>query len=114
MIKVFAAVFISLLALEAYVTYFVTWAQNPEVAGAFNQNYLEIGRELNKLPPELPKYVIVKAGGADVRGIPMPAQTIMFMTDTFLPEKQKEKNIYYVLPDQENQIPANSYTVTLN
>ena len=81
--------------------------------GAFSANYVQIGRELNALPKELPKYVVVEAGGVDVRGIPMPAQTVMFITDTFTPEKQKEKNIYYVLPEQASQIPENSYTVIL-
>ena len=72
-----------------------------------------MGRQLNNLPKNMPKYVIVEAGGTDVRGIPMPAQTIMFITDTFTPEKQKEKNIFYVLPKQKNEIPGNSYTIIL-
>ena len=81
--------------------------------GAFSADYVQIGRELNVLPKELPKYVIVEASGVDVRGIPMPAQTVMFITDTFTPEKQKEKNIFYVLPEQKNQIPENSYKIIL-
>jgi hypothetical protein len=50
------------------------------------------------------KYVVVNTGGVAVRGIPMPAQTIIFITDTFTPEKQKEKNMHYILPSQEDQI----------
>jgi hypothetical protein len=68
---------------------------------------------LNALPKELPKYVIVKASGVLVRGIPMPAQTVMFITDSFAPEKQKEKNIFYFLPEQVTQIPQDSYTIIL-
>lgn len=104
---------LSLLIFEAYATYFVLWGKNSNTAGAFSANYVEIGRQLNALPKETPKYVIVKAQGALVRGIPMPAQTVMFITDTFTPEKQKEKNIFYLLPEQTNQIPENGYVIIL-
>ena len=107
------AIFIIILIIQSYQSYFIDWGKNPNVQGAFAADYVQIGRELNKLPKETPKYVIVEAGGADVRGIPMPTQTIMFITDTFTPKKQKEKNIFYILPDKINQIPQNSYTVIL-
>ncbi|MCP6719928.1 MAG: glycosyltransferase family 39 protein [Patescibacteria group bacterium] len=105
---------LALLIIEAYVSYFIIWGRNPEVAGSFNQNYVEIGRELNNLPQELPKYVLVEARGTDVRGIPMPTQTVMFITDTFSLEKQQEKNIHYVLPSDVATIPPGSFVVTLN
>ena len=101
------------LIFNAYYSYFIQWGKNQNVQGAFSADYVQIGRELNVLPKELPKYVIVEASGVDVRGIPMPAQTVMFITDTFTPEKQKEKNIFYVLPEQKNQIPENSYKIIL-
>ena len=104
---------LSLLVFEAYVAYFVLWGQNHNVYGAFSANYVEIGRQLNALPKELPKYVVVEARGADVRGLPMPTQTVMFITDTFTPKKQKEKNIFYLLPEQTGQIPKNGYTIIL-
>ncbi|MEK7657862.1 MAG: glycosyltransferase family 39 protein [Patescibacteria group bacterium] len=112
-LNVSAAIFLTFLIFEAYHTYFIKWGKGEHTAGAFNQNYVDIGRELNALPKELPKYVVVETGGVLVRGIPMPAQTVMFITDTFTPEKQKEKNIYYVLPEQKNQIPENGYTVII-
>ena len=68
--------------------------KKPEHRRRFRENYVEIGRELNALPKERPKYVVVAAGGVEVRGVPMPSQTVMFVTDTFTPEKQKEKNIF--------------------
>lgn len=92
------------LTAQAYVMYFVLWANNPNVADAFNARYTQIGRQLNEMPQQLKKYVIVNAGGVLVRGIPMPSQPVMFITDTFTPDKQKVKNIYYLLPGQENQI----------
>ncbi|MEK7635792.1 MAG: glycosyltransferase family 39 protein [Patescibacteria group bacterium] len=105
--------FLFALVLEAYYSYFIQWGRNSNVQGAFSADYVQMGRELNNLPKELPKYVIVEAQGVNVRDIPMPSQTIMFITDTFTPEKQKEKNIYYILPSQINQIPENSHKVIL-
>jgi len=104
---------LSTFVFQAYYSYFIQWGQNPNVQGAFSADYVAIGHELNSLPKEMLKYVVVQAGGVDIRGIPMPAQTVMFITDTFLPEKQKEKNIFYVLPSQTNQIPEGSYKVLL-
>lgn len=96
---------ISLLALESYASYFITWGGNQNVQGAFAANYVSIGRAINILPQETPKYVIVKAGGTDVRGFPMSTQTVMFITDSFTRDMQREKNIHYILPEQESQIP---------
>ncbi|MFA5386452.1 MAG: glycosyltransferase family 39 protein [Candidatus Paceibacterota bacterium] len=111
-LNIFIGLFLIILVCEAYLTYFVLWAKNPNVAGAFNQDSTRIGHELKSTCGEncaaLPKYVIVEAGGTDVRGIPMPAQTVMFITDTFTPEKQNAKNLHYVLPSQISQIPQNS------
>ena len=96
------------LIAQAYVMYFILWANNPNVSDAFNERYVLIARQLNELPQQIKKYVVVNAGGVLVRGIPMPSQTIMFITDTFTSDKQKEKNIYYILPDQEKSIDKNS------
>lgn len=99
---------IAIVMFEPFTTYFLRWAQNPNVQGAFAAEYTAIGREINQLPASTPKYVIVEAGGVDVRGIPMPAQTVMFLTDSFTPDKQEEKNIHYVLPKDRATIPANA------
>ena len=107
-LPVAAAIFLSLLMLEAYNTYFILWAKNPNTSGAFNADYVAFGQALNQLPPDIPKYVIVEAGGVPVNGIPMPAQTVMFITDTFAPENRRAKNIYYILPNQESDLPSTS------
>ncbi len=92
------------LIFQSYASYFIFWAQNPNVANAFSENYVQLGNQLNQMPQSIKKYVIVNADGVLVNGIPMPAETIMFITDTFTQEKQKEKNIYYLLPSQEKEI----------
>lgn len=111
-LHVFAAAIFLLTAFYGYKEYFRDWANNPNVQGAFNADYVKIGQELNSVPKETPKYVIVKAGGVLVNGIPMPAQTVMFITDTFTAAKQKEKNIHYILPGEK--IPPGAYTAVLN
>ncbi len=100
----FAWITIALLALEAYTTYFFLWGKNKNVRDAFATNQVELAEEIESLPSSTPKYIMVKADGVDVRGIPMPAQTLMFLTDTFLPERQVAKNIHYVLPKDSNTI----------
>jgi multisubunit Na+/H+ antiporter MnhG subunit len=99
-----AALFV-MLAAEGATTYFLLWGKNPNVQGAFAAEQVELGKKLLSLPDEAPKYVVVKARGVDVRGIPMPAQTVMFVTDTFLPESRAARNIHYVLPEEEQNIP---------
>ncbi len=111
--RVACLIFLVALSAQAYYAYFIQWGKNPNVQGAFAADYVKIGEQLNTLPKELPKYVLVEAGGVNVRGIPMPTQTVMFITDTFTPEKQISKNIFYVLPDKFNQIPKNAYTVVI-
>jgi 4-amino-4-deoxy-L-arabinose transferase-like glycosyltransferase len=102
-----------LLVLNTYISYFVLWGKNANTKGAFTEEYVKIGQMINTAPKNIMKYVIVDASGTDVRGIPMPTQTVMFITDTFTPEKQKEKNVVYVLPEKIGTIPENSFTATI-
>jgi 4-amino-4-deoxy-L-arabinose transferase-like glycosyltransferase len=112
-LRLTSCVLLLIILLFAYKNYFIDWAHNSNTDGAFAKNYVDMGNQLNSLPRELPKYVIVEAGGADVRGLPMPTQTIMFITDTFTPEKQTQKNLFYVLPKNISQIPQGAFTIKL-
>ncbi|HEV2386989.1 MAG TPA: glycosyltransferase family 39 protein [Candidatus Acidoferrales bacterium] len=102
-----AAAWVFLIGAGAagYRDYFLVWAHNPNVPPAFDAGYVETGREINALPASTPKYVVVGVGGVMVRGIPMPAETTMFITDTFTPAGQAAKNVHYVLPDKFGVIP---------
>lgn len=97
-IMILLAVFTVALAAQTYIQYFKRWGENTNTYYAFNGNYANLGHWLATQPDTTPKYVIVNASGNDVRGIPMPAQTVMFLTDTFTPVRQKTKNIIYLLP----------------
>lgn len=105
--------FIGLITFNAYTSYFLDWTKRPEVAEAFNQKYVQIAEKLNTLPLELPKYVVVDTGGHDVREIGTPAQTIMYLTDTYLEERQKAKNLFYIQPSELPEVPKNSFIIEL-
>ncbi len=113
MLRIACYAFLALLVTHSYRMYFLDWARRPETQGAFSANYVMLGRALNALPKETPKYVLVEAGGTLVNGIPMPTQTTMFITDTYTQEGQRAKNIHYVLPENESTIPADSLVFVL-
>jgi hypothetical protein len=100
--------FLTTTLFNAYYTYFVIWGENKNTRGAFAADYVKIANEINVLPRTVPKYIIVEAGGTDVRGYPMPAQTTMFLTESFLPQERAARNIHYIFPSQENEIPPNA------
>ena len=113
LIDAVAILFILLVALNAYFSYFIVWAQNPNVPGSFNADYVAIGDQINALPQSTPKYVVVNAGGVLARGIPVPAETVMFVTNSFTTSTQIENHITYLLPGQLNQIPAGTPSSTI-
>ena len=90
---------VSLVFLE-YHRYFNVWSKSEATKGAFNQNYVELAKELNNLPDNIRKYVVVNTGGVLVNNIPTASQTVMFLTDTFTPAKQSVKNIFYLKEEQ--------------
>lgn len=126
MIHFTALVVLSLLAFEGAYTYFIAWGHNPNVQGAFNADYAALGREIRDLPQTTPKYIVIRAGGGTtaqqdpwdpagrVQNIPIPAQTVMYLTDTYLPERQKEENIHYLLPADESSIPSGAAVFYIN
>jgi hypothetical protein len=103
-----ALVVCSLLVVEAYRSYFVTWANDPRVVERSDHELLGIAAQLNSLPRDPPKYVILTPDTVPdvptVGGLPLAAQTIMYLTDTTAPERQREKNLHYLLPNQTNEI----------
>jgi 4-amino-4-deoxy-L-arabinose transferase-like glycosyltransferase len=102
----FTLLFLIIVGVNAYTSYFITWAENPNVPGAFNQDYVDIGNQINALPTSTPKYVVVVAGGVLARGIPVPAETVMFVTDSFTTSTQIANHITYLLPYHTSTIPA--------
>ncbi len=98
-LKVLGILFCIWLTAYSYDLYFVQWGKNPVVKGAFTQNFVDIGNYLNNLPPETKKYVVINENGVPVpypNGIPMPAQTIVFIEKT----AGKEDKTFYMKTDE--------------
>lgn len=98
------------LGYAQYHRYFINWGQNPTVKGAFTHRLVKIGRYLNSLSSGK-KYVIVNQAGTPVpypNGLPMPAQTPMFLERT----KFKEPQSTYIKPENIGEIkPAPFLTI---
>jgi 4-amino-4-deoxy-L-arabinose transferase-like glycosyltransferase len=81
--------------------YFYHWGPNQNVIGEFNQNYVDVAQKVLSLSRNKITYIVVNRDtGVKIQGIPMPAQTVMYLTDTWTPEKQKAKHIYYLTLEQ--------------
>ncbi|KKU85634.1 MAG: hypothetical protein UY15_C0026G0006 [Parcubacteria group bacterium GW2011_GWA2_47_9] len=102
--------FLAMLAFAEYNKYFILWGQNKETEGAFTKSYVEIGNYLNSLPERTKKYVIVNEGGVPVPlpdGLPMPAQTPMFIERT----KYGEPRAIYLKPENLDAIVPAAATI---
>ena len=83
--------------------YFFKWANNSNVKGAFRQDLVDMGNYINSIPSGIQKYIIVNEPGVPVpypNGIPMPAQTIMFIQNT----KNNKKQTTYLKPEELDKI----------
>ncbi len=112
-------IFIFALAVLEFGRYQDTWARN--VSEDFNQNYVDIASYLNSLPQDVPKYVVVNTSGVLVkipgdpenRSMPVPAQTVMFLTDTFTYQKQINKNLFYLTEDEFYHVKIDSRSIII-
>ncbi len=96
----FILLMVSLLGIgcDEFNKYFLDWGTRQETKDAFTQRYVDMSNYLNSLPQEVTKYVMVNENGVPVpypNGIPMPAQTIMFLT-------HGQENIRYLVPSESN------------
>ncbi|OGM97481.1 MAG: hypothetical protein A2735_01985 [Candidatus Yanofskybacteria bacterium RIFCSPHIGHO2_01_FULL_41_21] len=83
-----------------YNRYFNIWGPSQKTADSFSVNYVEIANEINASPITKKKYVIVSPSSVDAYGLPIRAETVMFLTDTVLPPTQRAKNLTYLTVDQ--------------
>jgi len=108
--KYFASLILVILMTLGYVQflkYSVWWGNNPNVQGAFRQDLVNIGNYLNTLPQNINRYVIVNESGVLVDNVPMPAQTVKFIT-------YKKNDIQYILPDELDKIKTEGKTVLVS
>ncbi len=90
-----------------YNRYFNVWAPSQTTADAFSANYVEIADQINALPATKKKYVIVDAPAVEAYGLPVSAETVMFLTDTVLPSTQHAKNLTYLTAGQAKNYKFN-------
>ena len=102
-IAVFLLIFLLIYpALANFNKYFLQWAKNSHVAGAFRQDLVDLTDYLNNLPGNIQKIILVNESGVSVPypdGLPMPAQTIIFKSN---------KEIKYLTQDENSQTILNN------
>ncbi|PIR70513.1 MAG: hypothetical protein COU46_01075 [Candidatus Niyogibacteria bacterium CG10_big_fil_rev_8_21_14_0_10_42_19] len=107
-------VFMFALLGASFNKYFLRWGPHPDVYSSFSGDYVKIGKWLNEKPQEITKYVIINASGTEVRipgsnkTLPMPAQTVMYITDTWTAKNQQLRNFKYLRPDEINLITCDN------
>jgi hypothetical protein len=109
---IFWGLFLSSLFFHQFNKYFFAWASHQEIPGAFSRDYVEMGKYLNSLPESVKKYVVVNQSGVPVPwpdGIPMPAQTLMFIERT----KSGTTNSTYLVPEELEKIKEDKEIVIL-
>lgn len=77
-------------------TQYPLYARKAEVRAEFTKRYLNIGRALLVRDLRRPAYVIVPAGDVRIDGIPVAAQTPMFISGTATREVQERGRVFYV------------------
>ena len=100
---------LGLIAYAEFNKYFFDWGLRKEVKAEFTQRLVDEGNYLNSLPDGIEKYVMVNETGVPVPypdGIPMPAQTIMFIT-------YGRPNIKYLLPSENGKAFLNTKQAVL-
>jgi len=98
----YALLFLALagIGFTEFYRYFFDWGTRQETKSEFTQQLVNEGNYINFLPDNVIKYVLANEGGVPVPypdGIPMPTQTIMFIT-------YGKENIKYLLPSQNSQV----------
>jgi len=103
-LKILVMLLLLIVPISSYRNYFNSWANIPDTYSAFSTDLYHIGQYLRDKPIDVNVYVVVNMSGTEVRGIPMPAQTVMFVTDTFREAERTAKHITYLRTDQLDQI----------
>lgn len=104
-------------AIHGYNEYFLRWAGNVNAYYASSGPYTELGIWIKNQPNTLKKYIIINAEGVPVQvpgsdtTFPMPSQTIMFITDSWRAQKQREKNITYLRPNEIYSISCDDHCI---
>jgi hypothetical protein len=89
------------LALEAYLTYFVTFARDPRTRDAFDSDLADLGREVAALPASVPKYIVLVGAQPDQRGTPSRLYVVALLSGGYNLAEQQLRNIHFVSTREE-------------
>ncbi len=106
------AIFLIVLTFAQFNKYFFDWGKREEAEHAFSKNYVSLGKYLNSLPEDCEKVVVVNAAGVPVpypNGIPMPAQTPIFIERSKYVQKRSE----YILPKETEKIKISQRSLVI-
>jgi hypothetical protein len=85
-----------LLVGQADHQYFEAWAKQPGVAKEYLALMEETADDVNRLPNQTPKFVVLPNSKFQVRGVPLTAQPLMYLTGSFTERGQTDHHIRYV------------------
>ncbi len=91
------------VSYETYHSYFGVWATDRNVPITFDAASIEIVDRIKALPLTAPKYVVPVTPGAEP-GVPPPAQTVMFLTQSYTEKQRRETNIHYILHQRTDTV----------
>jgi 4-amino-4-deoxy-L-arabinose transferase-like glycosyltransferase len=112
LLKLICIFFILFITFNQMNRYFIIWAKNENVKGAFTENFVQMGKYVASFSPEIKKYVIVNEPGVPVLwlgGIPMPAQTLIFQEIS----QYKKIRAIYLKPEDFDKIELEKKLVVL-
>jgi len=123
MLGAITVVFIVAVIAQGYWQYFVAWAQNPNVQGAFTTRYVNVANLAVSFPADYQTVIIVNENGVPVpypNGIPMPAQTVIFAetahcyeSGCLIGKTWYSPHSTYLKPEQLDQIVPGRKTVII-
>ena len=111
-LKTFVVVFLLFILTNQANRYFILFAKNENVKGAFTNNFVKMGKHLASFEKDVKKYVIVNENGVPIswlNEIPMPAQTLVFEEIS----KYGEIRAIYLKPEDVNKIEIEKGTKTV-
>ena len=73
--------------------YFSIWGSAPSTASAFSEDLSELAMYVRSLPKETVKYLIIEL---HYEGLPVSAQSVVYLTNTATSQSQKEHNVMYL------------------
>jgi 4-amino-4-deoxy-L-arabinose transferase-like glycosyltransferase len=113
-VRLTAAASALILLIHPYQTYFQLWARDPDINRVFLQEWIQMSAALNSQPDSRPKFVIINDPDHILKDPLALFYPIMFLTDTYSTERQRQKNMRYLLPGDETAIPDGAFSVPIN